>query len=87
MQYQAARSHGDTRLRFLDPSLINQSQHDYPLTLKDNSKELRARKTKDEREAIRMDLHRKYKRKVAPYIVTALKFLHEEGRDEIFAPY
>ena len=65
MQYQVAEKIGDTRIGFLDPSIINQSQHDYPLTLKDDSKELQGGETKDEREAIRMDLHRKYKRKVA----------------------
>ncbi|WP_284123650.1 hypothetical protein, partial [Klebsiella pneumoniae] len=80
MQYQAAEKIGDRRIGFLYPSLINQSQHDFPLKLKDDSKELREAKTKDEREALRTNLHRKYKRKVASYIVTALKFLHEEGR-------
>ena len=87
MQYQTAHRRGDTRVGFLDPSLINQSQHDYPLRLKDDSKELREGKTKEGRKKIRAELLRKYKRKVVSYIVTALKFLHEDNRDQIFDPY
>ena len=87
MQYQQAQKRGDTRLGFFNPSLIHQSQHDFPLKLKDDSEELRAGKTKAEKEAIREKLHRNSKAKVASYICNALKFFHDKKRDQILAPY
>ncbi|KAJ1275670.1 hypothetical protein BS78_05G153600 [Paspalum vaginatum] len=79
--------HGDKRFGFLDPSLIKQSQHNLLVKIKDDSKELQVGKTKAKRVAIQPELHKKAKRKVASYIVTTLKFLHEENRDQILAPY
>ncbi|WVZ88916.1 hypothetical protein U9M48_035383 [Paspalum notatum var. saurae] len=55
--WQMAKSMGDKRVGFLDPSLINQDSHDWPLKLKDDSDKLAARQTKSEKEAIRQSGH------------------------------
>ena len=87
MQWQMAKSMGDKRVGFLDPSLFNQVSHDWPLKLKDDSEKLAAGQTKSEKEAIRQKLHKQAQRTVAAYIVIALTFFYEENQDQILAPY
>ena len=77
----------DIRAGFLDPSIINQGRQDWPLKLADDSKDLVAGTTKEERDEIRHALHRREKKKVAAYINNALTFFHEQNRDEIYTPY
>ena len=71
----------------MDPSLINKKQHDGPLMLKDDRKEFQKCKTDEERKETRKELHKRARAKCAAYIVSAWQFLHDEGRDEILAPY
>lgn len=87
MQWKAARQGGDKRVGYLDPSLIRQTAHDWPLKLKADSSQLRECKTKKEREKKIRELHRDEKIKVAMYIANSIKFNLDEGRDEILAPY
>ncbi|KAJ1257150.1 hypothetical protein BS78_K194300 [Paspalum vaginatum] len=87
MQYQMAKAMGNKRTGFLDPSIINQGRHDWPLKLKDDSAKLAAGKTKVEKEAIRHQLHKQAQREVISYIVTALRFFYDENQDQILAPY
>jgi len=47
MQYEQAQRIGDTRVGFLDPLFIKQASHDWPLKLKDDSRDLAVGKTKE----------------------------------------
>ncbi|KAJ1276977.1 hypothetical protein BS78_05G258500 [Paspalum vaginatum] len=85
MQWQMARDMG-RKMGFLDPSLINQSRHDWPLQLPDNHDKLAAGQTKKE-EAIRHKLHKLAQRDVVSYLVNCLRFFDDEKIEEVLAPY
>jgi hypothetical protein len=87
MQWKAARQLNDKRIGFLDPSLICQSAHDWPLKLDLKDRRLSDCKTKREKEEKIKALHHQEKQKVAMHVDNSLKFCLDSGRDVIVAPY